>query len=146
MNKQKIAIPTEKSVGMTGKRSGHFGHCQCFTLVEIENDEVAAVSYLDNTPHHAGGCIQPVKLLKEKRVDAIIVGGMGANPFKRFAEAGISVYFADRAQLPDVQSAIDSMLAGRLVLMNLQQLCKGEGNCHQHHGKSQQGKQVRQGY
>ncbi len=135
MNRQKIAIPTDGLGGMIGKRSGHFGHCRQFTLVEIENNDVTVVSSLDNPPHPTGGCLQPVMLLKENQVDSIIVGGMGANPFNRFAEAGISVYFADRKQFPDVQSAVNSLLAGELVPMNSQQLCGGGGNCHQHHGK-----------
>jgi predicted Fe-Mo cluster-binding NifX family protein len=134
MNKLKIAIPTDGSGGLQGKRSGHFGHCQQFTLVEIDNNELTAVSYLDNPPHPTGGCMQPVILLKENQVDSIIVGGMGANPFNRFAEAGISVFFADRTQFPDVQSAINSLLAGLLVPMDSQQVCGGGGDCHQHHG------------
>ena len=146
MNRQKIAIPTDGSGGLSGKRSGHFGHCQQFTLVEIENDNVAAVSYLDNPPHPTGGCMQPVILLKENQVDSIIVGGMGANPFNRFGEAGVNVYFADRRQFPDVMSAINSMLAGKLMPMNSQQLCGGTGNCHQHHGKPQRRRQMKRGH
>jgi len=134
MNRKKIAVPTNGSGGLKGKRSGHFGHCQQFTLVDIENNDVTAVSYLDNPPHPTGGCMQPVILLKENQVDSIIVGGMGANPFNRFVEAGIKVLFADHRQFPDVESAINSLLAGDLVPMDSQQVCGGSGNCHQHHG------------
>ena len=126
----KIAVPTDVADGMLGKRSGHFGHCKEFTLVDVENGAVTDVARLENLPHAAGGCLAPVQLLKDHRVDSIVVGGMGANPFKRFAEVGIRVFFADLEQCPDVQSAIDSLLLGRLQEMRLQQLCKGSGNCH----------------
>ena len=135
MDRQKIAVPTQ----ISGKRSGHFGHCQQFTLVEIENNVVRSISFLDNPPHPTKGCMQPVALLQANKVDSIIVGGMGANPFKRFMEAQITVFFADIDRFPDVQSAIDSLLAGELTPMGAQHLCGGSGNCHQHHGKSQPG-------
>jgi predicted Fe-Mo cluster-binding NifX family protein len=131
MNKQKIAVPTQ----ISGKRSDHFGHCQQFTVVEIENNVVRSISFLENPPHPTRGCMQPVALLKANQVDSIIVGGMGANPFNHFTEAGIKVLYADRNQLPDVQSAIDSLLAGKLEPMGARQVCGGSGNCHQHHGK-----------
>lgn len=132
MNKQKIAVPTQ----ISGKRSKHFGHCQQFTLVEIENNVVSSISFLENPPHPAKGCMQPIALLKANKVDSIIVGGMGANPFNRFTETGIKVFYADRNRFPDVQSAIDSLLLGKLEPMVSQQVCGGNGNCHQHHGKS----------
>ena len=135
MNTFKIAVPTDGPEGLQGKRSGHFGHCKQFTLVDIENGVVKAVTALINNPHDAGSCMKPVKILKAQDVDSIIVGGMGANPFKRFEEAGISVFFADLKQCPDVQSAIDCYLNDSLPMMNVQQLCKGSGNCHQHHGE-----------
>ena len=132
MNKLKIAIPTQ----ISGKRSNHFGHCQQFTLVEIEHNVVRSISFLDNPPHPTKGCMRPVALLKANQVDSIIVDGMGANPFKRFSEVGIRVFFADHKQFPDVQSAVNSLLAGKLVPMAAQQLCGGSSECHQHHGKA----------
>ena len=130
MNILKIAVPTDGADGLTGRRSDHFGHCKHFTLVDIENGNITGVTALANDPHEAGGCLKPVGVLKEQQVDTIVVGGMGAKPFQRFAEAGIKVFFADRVQCPDVESAVNSLLNGKLAQMNLQQLCKGSGNCH----------------
>ncbi len=130
MSTIKIAIPTDEPDGMNGKRSGHFGHCKEFTLVDIENGAVTNLVRLDNIPHPAGGCMAPVQLLKDNQVDSIVVGGIGANPFKRFEEVGIKVIFADLGQCPDVQSAVDGFLSGKLQEMQLQQSCKGSGTCH----------------
>ena len=131
MKKQKVAIPTK----LTGKRSGHFGHCPQFTLVEIEDDAVTGVSYLDNPQHPSSGCMQPVALLKANQVDTIILGGIGAKPFQRLTELGINVLFADHSQIPDVKSAIDFLIACKLNPMVSEQLCNGSGKCHQHRGK-----------
>ena len=131
MKKQIIAIPTK----MTGDRSGHFGHCPQFTLVEIENGAVTGISYLDNPQHPANGCMQPVALLKANQVDTIILSGIGPKPFRRLTELGINVLFADHKQVPDVKSAIDFLTAGALTSMAPQQLCNGSGKCHQHHAK-----------
>jgi predicted Fe-Mo cluster-binding NifX family protein len=131
MEKQKIAIPTK----MTGDRSGHFGHCPQFTLIEIENGAVTGISYLENPQHPANGCMQPVALLKANQVDTIILGGIGAKPFKRLTELGINVLFADHKKIPDVKTAIDFLIASKLMSMHPIQLCDGSGKCHQHHGK-----------
>ena len=130
MNTRKIAVPTEGPDGLAGRRSDHFGHCKQFTLVDIENGNITGVTSLINEPHEAGGCLKPVGFLKEQQVDSIVVGGMGAKPFKRFEEAGIKVFFADRLQCPDVESAVNSLLNGKLSQMSPLQLCKGSGNCH----------------
>lgn len=130
MTTLKIAVPTENSDGLSAKRSDHFGHCKQFTLVDIENGTINGTTSLTNDPHEAGGCLKPVKFLKEHQVDAIVVGGMGAKPFQRFSEVGIKVYFADQLQCPDVESAVNSLLNDKLSEMNSLQLCKGSGNCH----------------
>ncbi len=132
MNTRKIAVPSKKPGGLHGKISSHFGHCEVYTLVEITNGEITNVTILENKPHQAGGCMRPVRLLQEHGVDSIAVAGIGAGPFKRFMGAGIKVFFADCGTCRDVQSALDAALDNRLPIMNQQQLCKGNGNCHQH--------------
>ena len=131
MKKQKIAIPTR----MTGYRSGHFGHCPQFTLVEIENDAVTGISFLENPQHPSSGCMNPVALLKANQVDTIILGGIGAKPFKRLTELGINVLFADHKKIPDVKTAVDFLIACKLLPMASEQLCDGSGKCHQHGNK-----------
>lgn len=73
----KLAVPTMGKAGLNAQRSGHFGHCDCFTLVDIVDGELTNVSELDNPPHEEGGCIAIVDLLKEQGVQAIAAAGMG---------------------------------------------------------------------
>ncbi len=130
MNSTIIAIPTDTDAGLAGSRSDHFGHSKMFTLVTMADDAITQVTTLANKPHEAGGCMAVIKYLLEQGVNVVIAGGMGGGPFRGLQNAGIKVLFADSAGFPDVQSAIDGMLAGKLIPMELRQLCQGSGNCH----------------
>jgi predicted Fe-Mo cluster-binding NifX family protein len=66
--------------GLDGERSGHFGHCDVFTLVDVEDGEVKQVSTIANEEHVQGGCMVPVNLLASHNVNALIVGGIGMRP------------------------------------------------------------------
>lgn len=79
----KIAIATDK-----GKVSGHFGHCEGFTMYEISKDEVLGNEFVPNPGHRPG--FLPV-FLKEKGIDVIISGGMGATAQQLFSDNGIQV-------------------------------------------------------
>jgi len=58
---------------------------------------------------------------------------MGARPMQAFAEAGIAVYYADRAALQNVGAAADGFLADKFPQMRPEQTCQGhDGNCHGH--------------
>ena len=130
MSSMKIAVPTDNPGGLSATRSDHFGHCDLFTLLDIENGEVVATKTHANIAHEAGGCMVPVKVLAEQGVEAIIVGGMGARPLAGFAEEGITVYFAHKQQFSTVEDVAHAFVAGDLPIMNPGEACKGGGNCH----------------
>lgn len=126
----KVAIPTDLPGGIEAMRSGHFGHCDVFTVVEITaGNEVTDVRTIENPGHEAGGCMAPVSLLHNAGVEAIVVEGLGMRPMQGFHAAGITVYYAAQATNPDVQSVIKSVQENKLVIMHADQVCKGSGNC-----------------
>ncbi len=90
-----LAIPSVGTGGLEGERSGHFGRCDVFTLVELGADGVVGVRVIDNPPHAEGGCLRPVELLASHGVHALVVAGMGARPLAGFRDVGIEVYFDD---------------------------------------------------
>ena len=51
MEEGRIAIPSMGSGGLEGERSGHFGHCDVFTMVDVENGEIKDVSIVQNQSH-----------------------------------------------------------------------------------------------
>ena len=121
-----IAIPSEQPGGMEAAVANHFGHCELYTLVKIENKQIAAVEVIPNIPHQQGGCMAPVQYLASKGVRQLIAGGMGLRPLQGFNQVGIDVFFGNGAA--DVQSAVDALAAGRLPRFNPAQTCGGHGH------------------
>ncbi|MDA8163644.1 MAG: dinitrogenase iron-molybdenum cofactor biosynthesis protein [Desulfobacteraceae bacterium] len=124
-----IAVPSELPGGLASNRSGHFGHCELFTLVSTRGGRAGEVSLLANPPHGAGGCLAPIGLLRERQVDAIVVGGVGKRPLQAMGEAGIAVLFAPMNEYPTVGAAVEGVLQAKLPRMALQQACTGH-DCH----------------
>jgi len=126
----RIAIPTDHPGGLDASRSEHFGHCDCFTVVNLDEGQATQVEMVKNVPHDAGGCLAPVSLLQNAGVTAIVVAGMGARPMQGFSEAGITVFYADQKMVPDVRTALQKIAGGGLPIMRPTQACQGSGNCH----------------
>lgn len=121
----RIAIPSMGEGGLEGLRAGHFGHCDVFTCIDAENGEIKSITTIRNKEHVQGGCMVPVNLLSENRVNALIVGGIGMRPLMGFKQVGIDVYHdAERAEIKPV---IEDMLAGKLPLISDDQVCGGGG-------------------
>ena len=68
--------------------SGHFGHCEGFKVYELEENKIINDEFIPNPGHRPG--FLPV-FLKEKGIDIIISGGMGASAQQLFAERKIQV-------------------------------------------------------
>jgi len=117
----RIAIPSELPGGLEARRSGHFGRCECFTLVDVENGAVGQVNVLTNAPHTEGGCMAPVMALAEHMVDAIVVDGIGGRPLMGFNQVGIAVHAGVGA---DVQSTVQAYLQGGLPVVGLEGACQ----------------------
>lgn len=117
----KLAVPTMGKAGLDSERSGHFGHCDCFTLVDIEGGKVVGASGLDNPPHEEGGCLRPVSLLKDAGADAIVAAGMGMRPMMGFADAGIVVYFENST--PGVGDVARLVAEGKVDTMGPENAC-----------------------
>jgi len=124
--KRIIAVPCLAPGGLQAERSGHFGHCECFTIIQAQGDGITAVEVVGNAPHHEGGCLDPVRMLGSLGVTDIVVGGMGARPLALFNDLGIAVY-ADQA-LPTVGQAIDALLQDNVPAMSDMHVCGG-GTC-----------------
>ncbi len=117
----KLAIPTMGNGGLDAVRSGHFGHCDNFTVVDIDGGEIKSTTIVDNPPHEEGGCLRPVGLLSDAGVDAIVAAGMGMRPMMGFANAGITVYFDN--QTPNAGDVAKLAAEGKLPTMGADQAC-----------------------
>lgn len=118
-----LAVPSNGQGGLEAERAGHFGRCDCFTVVEIEDGAVTGIRIVENMPHVEGGCIRPVEMLAAEGVSAIVVAGIGGRPLAGFNEAGIAVYFDN--SVPNVGDIIDAVVAGSVDLIDPSHACGG---------------------
>jgi len=123
MKNGRIAIPSVNNGGLDGQRSGHFGHCDVFTLVDVEDGEIKEVSTIPNQEHVQGGCMVPVNFLAGHNVSALIVGGIGMRPLMGFRQVGIDVYHD--AVRPEIRPVVEDLIAGRLPMISDDQVCGG---------------------
>ena len=121
----RIAIPSIETGGLEGQRSGHFGHCDVFTLVDVEGGEIKKVTTISNQSHVQGGCMVPVNLLAEHKVNALVVGGIGMRPLMGFRQVGIDVYHDSNR--PDIRPVVEDLIAGKLPQIADNQVCGGGG-------------------
>ena len=125
MKEGRIAIPSMEAGGLEGQRSGHFGHCDAFTLVDVEGGEISQVTTIPNQSHVQGGCMVPVNLLAEHKVNALIVGGIGMRPLMGFKQAEIDVYYDVERQ--EIKPVVEDLIAGKLPMISDDQVCGGGG-------------------
>ena len=100
----KFAIPLAE-----GKLTAHFGHCQEFALLEVEDNQIKATETLVPPPHEPG--VLP-KWLHELGANVIIAGGMGARALDLFAQNDIKVIVGAAALRPEelVKQYLDNTL------------------------------------
>jgi predicted Fe-Mo cluster-binding NifX family protein len=123
MKNGRIAIPSNDNGGLDGQRAGHFGHCDVFTLVDVEEGKIKDVSTIQNHGHVQGGCMVPVNLLSNHNVNALIVGGIGMRPLMGFRQVGIDVYHD--AVRPEIRPVVEDLIAGKLPMISDDQVCGG---------------------
>ncbi|SJZ79679.1 NifB/NifX family molybdenum-iron cluster-binding protein [Garciella nitratireducens] len=90
----KIAVASE------GKYvSGHFGHCEGFTIYEVEEGKTLIKNFTPNPGHRPG--YLPI-FLKELAVNVIIAGGMGETAQQLFNENEIEVVVGAQGLCDDI--------------------------------------------
>ena len=100
----KFAIPLAE-----GKLTAHFGHCQEFALLEVEDNQIKSKETLVPPPHEPG--VLP-KWLHDLGTNVIIAGGMGARALDLFSQNDIKVIVGATALTPEalVKQYLDNTL------------------------------------
>ena len=128
MSITKIAIPSALPGGLQAQLGQHFGHCDVFTLVDVEDGKVVSVNTLENAPHEHGGCMAPVLTLSNAKVQVMLAGGMGMRPLAGFNQVGIRVFYV--AHCTTVAQAVQGYIANGLQEFTSDYTCKGgSGHC-----------------
>ena len=103
----RYAIPMSGGVMAT-----HFGHCEQFALIDVDEDKKQIVNkeLLTPPPHEPG--LLPA-WLAQYDVSLVIAGGMGSRAQGLFKQNGIDVVFG--VSEPDPEKAVMDYLSGTLV-------------------------------
>ena len=104
----RIAIPM-----VNGRLSMHFGHCDQFALVDVDeaSRQVVKTTHLAPPPHEPG--VLP-RWLHEQGAELIIAGGIGRRAQQLFAEQGIRVVVGAPSDAPE--NVVTAYLSGDLAL------------------------------
>jgi len=103
--RMRIAIPLAN-----GRLAMHFGHCEQFALVEIDEENNVVGKTLLTPPAHEPGVLP--RWLREQGATVIIAGGMGQRAQQLFAQNGIAVVVGAPAGEPE--QLVSAYLGGTL--------------------------------
>ncbi|MDI6819614.1 MAG: NifB/NifX family molybdenum-iron cluster-binding protein [Candidatus Hodarchaeaceae archaeon] len=117
----RVAIPSNKPGGLDAAVSPHFGRCDVFTIVKIENGKVVDVSVVENRGTHFGFGATPAEILVSNGVDAVLAQGMGPKALQLLAQSGITTYMAS-AQT--VGEAVRELVEDKVRLATIEEACK----------------------
>lgn len=123
METVRIAVPSTNPGGMDSAVGAHFGHCDCYTVVDVAEGKITDVATLENVPHVQGGCMAPVNHLSQNGVNVLLAGGMGMRPLMGFEQVGIAVYHGGDAA--SVGEAVAAFLSGALPRFSRNNTCGG---------------------
>ena len=121
----RVAVPSSAPGGLEAPMAQHFGHCEVFTIVELDHGEIKNTYTLQNVPHSQGGCMVPVNMLAQAGVNVLIAGGMGMRPLQGFLQNGIEVYQDTVSRT--VQEAISAFMKSNLTPFGTEHVCRGGG-------------------
>jgi len=117
----KIAVASEGKLV-----TEHFGHCEGFTIFDVEANKITGSNFIENPGHRPG--FLP-NFLNDLGVNVIISGGMGGGAVDIFNERGIEVITGATGLAED---NVKSYLEGKL---------KSSGSiCHEHQHADECGK------
>jgi len=96
---------------ISDRLSEHFGHSNYFVGVELEdNKTIKKIFSLKNDGHSS--CMEPVLNMKERKIQEMIIGGIGGRPFIGFLQVGIKLY--QGVPTMSLNDNIQLLLNGRL--------------------------------
>ena len=124
----KVGFAVEVNEGIESKVFNHFGSAPVFIIVDAAGSEIVTVDNQDL--HHVHGACNPIKALDGRKVDAMVVGGIGAGALSKLNAMGIKVYGSAGATVRENLSLLDAGKLRELMPMNACGGHHGAGGCH----------------
>jgi predicted Fe-Mo cluster-binding NifX family protein len=122
----KIAIPSMSDIGLESDVFAHFGSCEYFTIVDLQDNAITDINVISNrSPDGEHNCTAPSITLKSHNVEVVLVSGIGGRPFMSLAEKNIKVFAGAMGKISD---AIQDYNNGLLYQLSNNGTC----NCSHH--------------
>lgn len=124
----RLCFAVLKDEGVESTVYGHFGSAPAFIVVNTEDNELFKV--VNSDMDHIHGACNPMKAIGGAKIDAVVVGGIGAGALTGLNTRGIKVFKA-------VENTIKENLAlfheNRLPELTMLHTCGGHaGGCAHH--------------
>jgi predicted Fe-Mo cluster-binding NifX family protein len=119
MNKMRMAVPCMGQADLNASVSPHFGRCDSYAIVNLEDGKIKAVESLSNTAHTE--CAGSVRMLEENGVSLILVTAMGMRPYLACRQLGIEVRHGITGT---VAEAVQSYMMGKTLPMTENSSCE----------------------
>ncbi|PLX66733.1 MAG: diguanylate cyclase [Denitrovibrio sp.] len=121
-----VCFPVEQNNGVESAVFGHFGSAPGFVTYNTETEEL---DFIDNKNmvHEHGAC-NPAAALAGRKVDTVVVGGIGRGAIMKLASSGVSVV---RSKSGVIADDIKSFINGELEMLseNMQTCSHGTHDC-----------------
>ncbi len=119
----KICFPVKEQSGLTSKVYNHFGSAPHFIIVDSDSKALEAIDNSDL--EHTHGQCSPLKALNGKKIDILIVGGIGAGALNKLNMMGIKVF---KSQMSTVEENLELLKEKKLSEMDKNDVCAGHGD------------------
>ncbi|HUH65809.1 MAG TPA: NifB/NifX family molybdenum-iron cluster-binding protein [Syntrophales bacterium] len=121
----KVCFPIHEDKGLDSAVYDHFGSAPGFIVVNTEQQSTLAIGNRD--VDHVHGACNPVMAVGGHKIDAVVVGGIGAGALRKLNADGIKVY---RSMKETVKDNLELFRDGRLPELSLHHACSGhQGSC-----------------
>ena len=120
----KVCFPVHKDEGVNSTVYDHFGSAPEFIVVNSELQSTITVGNKDLD--HVHGACNPVMAVGGHKIDAVVVGGIGAGALRKLNADGIKVY---KAVKETVKENLDLLKDDRLPELALHHTCSGHQGC-----------------
>lgn len=122
----KIAIPSMSDSGLESDVCAHFGSCEYFTIVDVQDKAIAGIRAISNgSPDGEHNCAAPSIILKSHNVETVLVSGIGGRPLMSLTEKEIKVFAGAVGKVSD---AVQDYNNGLLRELSTNGTC----NCSHH--------------
>ncbi len=123
----KVCFPVYKDEGVNSKVYDHFGSAPEFIVVNTELQSTITVGNKDLD--HVHGACNPVMAVGGHRIDAVVVGGIGAGALRKLNADDIKVY---KSASETVKENLELLKDNRLPELTLHHTCSGHQGCCGH--------------